>query len=198
MARPYDPVTHRANNAMTGSNPGGDTAVTRMVAGDMDAVAELYDAHASRVFALARRILGNDSDAEDVLQDVFAQAWQTADRYDRDRASVAGWLLMITRTRAIDRIRARRARPDLDGPALPEHIVTVDMPAPERIVAAEDAGRVRDALLALPEVQRTALELAYFDGLTQSEIAAKLSEPLGTVKTRIRTALATLRARLRT
>lgn len=183
---------------MTGSNPGGDTAVTRMVAGDMDAVAELYDAHAPRVFALARRILGNDSDAEDVLQDVFAQAWQTADRYDRDRASVAGWLLMITRTRAIDRIRARRARPDLDGPALPEHIVTVDMPAPERIVAAEDAGRVRDALLALPEVQRTALELAYFDGLTQSEIAAKLSEPLGTVKTRIRTALATLRARLRT
>jgi RNA polymerase sigma-70 factor (ECF subfamily) len=164
----------------------------------MDAAAELYEAHAPKVYALARRILGDDSEAEDVLQEVFAQAWQTAGRYDRDRASVAGWLLMITRARAIDRIRAKRARPDTEGRALPDQILAPELPAPERLVAAEDAGRVREALQALPDAQRTAVELAYFEGLTQSEIAAKLSEPLGTVKTRIRTALTTLRARLRT
>jgi RNA polymerase sigma-70 factor (ECF subfamily) len=181
-----------------GLTPGGRAAVARLAAGDMDAAAELYEAHASKVYALARRILGDDTEAEDVLQEVFAQAWQTADRYDHDRASVAGWLLMMTRTRAIDRIRARRARPDIGGRVLPDHIQATETTASDRLVAAEDAGRVRDALLELPDPQRTALELAYYEGLTQSEIAARLAEPLGTVKTRIRTALTTLRARLRT
>lgn len=183
---------------MAGSTPGGRDAVIRMAAGDVDAAAELFEAHGPKVYALARRILGDASEAQDVVQEVFSQAWQTADRYDHDRASVAGWLLMITRTRAIDRIRAKRSRPDRGGYAMPDHLRTTDMPPSERIVAAEEATRVRDALLALPDAQRTALELAYFEGLTQSEIAAKLAEPLGTVKTRIRTALTALRLRLRT
>jgi RNA polymerase sigma-70 factor (ECF subfamily) len=111
---------------------------------------------------------------------------------------VIGWLLTITRTRAIDKIRARQARPDLDPAALPDALPASGALPPDLLVAAEQAGRIRQALLALPATQRTALELAYFEGLTQSEIAARLSEPLGTIKTRIRTALSTLRARLRT
>jgi RNA polymerase sigma-70 factor (ECF subfamily) len=172
--------------------------VQRGSAGEMDAAAELYDRYAAQVYALARRIVRNDGDAQDVVQEVFSQAWRTAERYESSRGSVIGWLLMITRTRAIDKIRARQARPDLDPAELPDALPAGGALPPDLLVAAEQAGRVRQALLALPETQRTALELAYYEGLTQSEIAARLSEPLGTIKTRIRTALSTLRARLRT
>lgn len=164
----------------------------------MDAAAELYDLYAPQVYALARRIVRNDGDAEDVVQEVFSQAWRTAHRYDSGRGSVIGWLLMITRTRAIDKIRARHARPDTGGEVHPDALAAVHPPQPDVLVAAEQASRVREALLALPAPQRTALELAYYEGLTQSEIAERLSEPLGTIKTRMRTALSTLRARLRT
>ena len=172
--------------------------VGRVAAGEMDAAAELYDRFAPQVYALARRIVRNDGDAEDVVQEVFSQAWRTADKYQSSRGSVIGWLLMITRTRAIDKIRARQARPDSDGGVLPDALASAELPPSEALVAAEEASRVREALLALPGPQRTALELAYYEGLTQSEIAARLSEPLGTIKTRIRTALSTLRTRLRT
>ena len=181
----------------TGDVPGNDL-VTRLAARDMDAAAELYDRHAAQIYALARRIVRNDGDAEDVVQEVFSQAWRTADRYESRRGSVLGWLLMMTRTRAIDKIRAKHSRPDVDGVALPDSIQAIDVPAPDRLVAAEEAGRVRDALLSLPDPQRTALELAYYEGLTQSEIADRLAEPLGTIKTRMRTALSVLRTRLRT
>lgn len=172
--------------------------VGRVAAGEMDAAAELYDRFAPQVYALARRIVRNDGDAEDVVQEVFSQAWRTADKYESSRGSVIGWLLMITRTRAIDKIRARQARPDSDGEVLPDALASAELPPSEALVAAEEASRVREALLALPGPQRTALELAYYEGLTQSEIAARLSEPLGTIKTRMRTALSTLRTRLRT
>jgi RNA polymerase sigma-70 factor (ECF subfamily) len=171
--------------------------VARLAAGDMDAAAELYDRHAALVYALARRILRNDSDAEDVVQEVFAQAWRTAARFDSSRGSVIGWLLIMTRTRALDKVRARHARPDSEASALPDTLRAADPPVADAMIAAEHARIVRDALNALPPPQRTALELAYYEGLTQSEIAARLSEPLGTVKTRMRTALATLRERLR-
>ena len=161
---------------------------------DMEAAAELYDRYAAQVYALARRIVRNDTDAEDVVQEVFSQAWRTAARYDRARGSVVGWLLMITRTRAIDKIRAREARPDTTHVIAPDTLAAVAVP--DALEAAEQAAVVREALLSLPASQRTALELAYYEGLTQAEIAARLSEPLGTIKTRIRTALLSLRARL--
>jgi RNA polymerase sigma-70 factor, ECF subfamily len=160
----------------------------------VEAAAELYDRYAGQVFALARRIVGNETDAEDVVQEVFSQAWRSAARYDRARGSVIGWLLMITRTRAIDKIRARRARPDTFD-AVPPDMLPASQ-APDEIEVAEQAAVVRAALLSLPDAQRTALELAYYEGLTQAEIAARLSEPLGTIKTRIRTGLMSLRARL--
>ena len=179
------------------AGPDESRLITRLAGGDAAAAAELYDRYAGQVLALARRILRNDSDAEEVVQDVFSQVWRTAGRYQSARGTLTAWLLVITRTRAIDRLRARQARPETAPDAFPEELAAGGPSMPERLLSAEEAARVRDALVALPEAQRTALELAYYEGLTQSEIAARLSEPLGTVKTRIRTALATLRQRLR-
>ena len=170
--------------------------VRRLAKGDRDAVAELYDRHASRVLGLAYRIVRNSPDAEDVVQDVFSQAWRTAPSYQSSRGTVAGWLLMMARTRAIDRLRSRQARGDAatsDLDTLPADAVS----PPDQLIASQQAAHVREALLALPSEQKTALELAYFEGLTQSEIARRLQTPLGTVKTRIRSALASLRRSMR-
>ena len=164
----------------------------------MDAAAELYDRHAAQLYALARRILRNDADAEDVVQEVFSQAWRNAARYDVRRGTVLGWLLMMTRSRSIDRLRARQARPDTTTAASHEDLAADGPAASDILLAAEQAAYVREVLLTLPPHQRTPLELAYYEGLTQREIAAQLSEPLGTVKTRIRAALITLRTRLGT
>lgn len=171
--------------------------VQRLAAGDRDAVAELYDRHAARIMGLAIRIVRNSSDAEDVVQEVFSQAWRTAPNYQPARGSVAGWLLMMTRSRAIDRLRSRQPRrdaddgPDLDG--LPADVA----PVSEQLIASQQVAHVREAMTALPMEQRTALELAYFEGLTQTEIAERTQTPLGTVKTRIRTALTSLRRSVR-
>jgi RNA polymerase sigma-70 factor (ECF subfamily) len=165
--------------------------MNRLAAGDRDAVSELYDRHAGRVFSLAHRILGNATDAEDIVQDVFSQAWRTAPNYQAERGSAAAWLLVMTRTRAIDRIRSRRGtmQPLEASADLPD----TTRPTSDDLIAREEATLVRSAVSQLPSDQRRALELAYFEGLSQSEIAAHLQTPLGTVKTRIRTALATLR-----
>ena len=171
--------------------------MSRLAAGDMEAVAELYDRYAGQVFALARRILHDAAEAEDVVQDVFSQVWRTAARFESQRGSIAVWLLVIARSRSIDRLRARRARPDATAQAYPESIPDESLPPPEQLLSEEQAVRIRQAMMALPDVQRSALELAFYEGLTHAEIAARLTEPLGTVKTRIRTALLTLRQRLK-
>lgn len=172
-------------------------AVGRLAAGDQHALADLYDRHATAVYSLALRIVTQPSDAEDVVQDVFTQAWRTAAKYDGTRGEVAAWLLVMARTRALDQLRRRRRLP---APGLDEDAAAaIPDPGPsvEYIVATqEQVAEARVALDALPAEQRTALELAYYEGLTHVEIAERTSSPLGTVKTRIRTALSSVRAAL--
>jgi RNA polymerase sigma-70 factor (ECF subfamily) len=171
------------------------TWLERLAAGDGAALAGLYDRHARAVYSIALRIVGDEADAEDVVQDVFAQVWRQASRYDETRGTVEAWLVMMARTRAIDRLRARRARPDSaatladDSSTQPAAL----MDPGDALTAARDAQRIRDALLELPLLQRLVIELAYFEGLTQSQIADRLEQPLGTVKTRIRLGLLKLR-----
>jgi RNA polymerase sigma-70 factor (ECF subfamily) len=174
----------------------GVQLVVRLAAQDMEAAADLYDRYASHVYALARRVVGSDADAEDIVQEVFLQAWRSAAAYDPGRGTVLAWLLVMTRTRGIDRLRARQSRPAGDSTKLPELPVD-DTPALDLLLVAEEGDRVREALQLLPAEQRTPLELAYYEGLTQSAIAQRLAQPLGTVKTRMRTALGFLRERLR-
>jgi RNA polymerase sigma-70 factor (ECF subfamily) len=171
--------------------------VLSVAAGSSDALAALYDRHAETVFALARRVLNRLEDAEEVVQDVFSQVWRDAPKYEPHRATVAGWIVMLARTRAIDRLRARRARPDQAANIDPQNqpdLVSGEKDPEQTTIAGRDAEAVRGALRRLPETQRGLIELAYYEGLTQSEIAARTGLPLGTVKTRIRTAMASLLA----
>jgi len=159
----------------------------RLVGGDQAAMAEMYDRYSGLVNGLALKIVRNVSDAEEVVQEVFLQVWNQAGRYNPDRGQPEAWLCAIVRSRAIDRLRRRNALRE-DG----EPMDTSFQPPPK----IQDAIAVRDALALLSEEQRRALELAYYEGFTQTEIANRLGEPLGTVKTRIRTALIRLRTAL--
>jgi RNA polymerase sigma-70 factor (ECF subfamily) len=179
------------------SRQADQASLERIARGDQAAFAELYDRHARLVYSLALRILQERADAEDVVQEVFAQVWAQAGRYDASRGAVAAWMLMLTRSRAIDRLRARRARPETAAAA--DHAESVvDLAAAQdvELLSAEQVARLQRAVAELPEAQRTALELAYYEGLTHTEVAARLAEPLGTVKTRIRQAVIKLRESL--
>jgi RNA polymerase sigma-70 factor (ECF subfamily) len=168
-----------------------------MARGEGEALAELYDRHAGPIYSLALRILGDTAEAEDVVQEVFTQAWRQASRYSAARGAVGAWLLTLARSRAIDRLRARRARPALANDERAAGKVVDKGPAADaQVLSFEQVSRVRAALEELPVLQRAAIELAYFEGLTHAEIAARLEEPLGTVKTRIRLAMMKLREAL--
>ena len=174
-----------------------EAALARMAHGDHDALAELYDRHARMVYSLALRILQDRADAEDVVQEVFSQAWTQAARYDTSRGAVAAWMLMLARSRSIDRLRTRRARPDTT--AEPHQVLSIadsGVRQDLQLLSAEQVGLLQKALAELPAPQRVALELAYYEGLTHAEIAERLQEPLGTVKTRIRQAVIKLRESL--
>ena len=178
------------------SEPKDEALVRSIAAGDESALARAFDAHGGLVHGLALRMLRNPGDAEEVSQDVFFQLWRTASRFDTGRGNLVGYLVAITRNRAIDRLRARRGRPAAVGVVDP-----ADFPSEaENPAAAAGAGdaRVRAvaALGGLPVEERRVLEMAYFDGLSQSEIADRTSTPLGTVKGRTRNALVRLRALL--
>lgn len=160
---------------------------------DREAFSELYDRCSSLVFTLAMRMLKVRSDAEDLLQEVFVQVWRQASNYSADRGTPEAWIINIARSRAIDKIRSIRRMEKsfvLTGdPARAESNDNVESSA----AASEVRLTMNSALASLPEAQRRVLELAYFDGLSQSEIAARLAEPLGTVKTRMRSGIQRLR-----
>jgi RNA polymerase sigma-70 factor (ECF subfamily) len=165
---------------------------------DRDAFSQLYDRFSSLVFSLAMRMLRARSDAEDLLQEVFVQVWRQAQNYSAERGSPEAWIVNIARSRAIDKIRSiRRMEKSFvltDDPARAESSDNVESSAAE----SETRMAMNSALANLPETQRKVLELAYFDGLTQTEIANRLAEPLGTVKTRMRSGIQRLRDMLRT
>lgn len=172
-------------------------ALERVARRDESGLAELYDRHGRLIYSLALRVLRDQGDAEDVVQEVFAQVWRQAGRYDRARGNVAAWLVMLTRSRAIDRLRRRQARPEAPGIESDALAIADDAPlADDQLLTAVRAEAVRLAMDGLPLLQRIAIELAFYEGLTHVEIAERLEQPLGTVKTRIRQGLLALRSRL--
>jgi RNA polymerase sigma-70 factor (ECF subfamily) len=174
-----------------------DHDLMRAVAqGDETALAAIYDRYRLILFGLILRILHDRQEAEDVLQEAFLQVWRRARDFDESRGRAFTWLVTIARSRALDRLRALGSRARLaDEAAQAPHEDVAD--AAEDAVKSEQGTIVRQALVELPEEQRRTLFLAYFEGLTQTEIAARLGDPLGTVKTRMRSGLIKLRELLR-
>ena len=170
--------------------PSDHRLVREAAAGDRDAFAAFYDRHAPAVFGLLLNLLRIRDDAEDVLQEVFLQAWREANRYDACRASPAGWLVMLARSRALDHLRRRPAA----ASGWKEPVVNQDVA--QTLEQGETQARVRAALDLLPAEQKEALSLAYYGGLTYEQVAARQRVPLGTAKTRIRLAMNRLRVLL--
>ena len=185
-------------------SPSDAGALRRVAGGDAAGLSDLYDRHADAVFSLSLRIVGDETEAGRVVQQVFAYAWQQASRYDPARASVAGWLLETARGASIDRVRAgRRAGDPADAgtPSAPESVATLALPSPagpqgDDGCTPAQAGRLRAALAELPALQRLAIELAFFEGLTSAEIAAELEQTEGTINDRLLTGLKSLRSAL--
>src|SRR5215467_4299122 len=162
--------------------------IARLRAGDGNAMADLYDRYSGIVYGVALRVLGDTTAAEDVLQEVFLQLWRRPQAFDAERGRLAPWLAVIARNRAIDVVRKRPLQEDIDALPISSGVDLEDSSA--RRLAVE---KVRGVLTSLPQEQRKALEMAFFEGMTHTEIARKTGEPLGTVKTRIRSALLALR-----
>jgi RNA polymerase sigma-70 factor (ECF subfamily) len=177
--------------AESGDNP--VRLIHQIANGNREAFGRFYDRYAPLAFTFAVRILRNRSAAEDLLQEAFFQVWNQAANYSQDRGSPEAWLITMTRSRAIDKLRSKRRRDKsfvpMEGPTGKEYDGRVESGA----TASDSKIMVNSALAQLSDNQRQVLELAYFDGLTQSEIADRLKEPLGTVKTRMRAALEKLR-----
>ncbi len=162
--------------------------VARLRAGDQSAMADLYDRYSGVVYGVALRVLANTTAAEDVVQEVFLQLWRNPQAFDADRGRLAPWLAVIARNRAIDLLRKRPLEDDINEMPISTG-VNLEDESSQRLAVE----KVRGVLGQLPQDQRKALEMAFFEGMTHTEIAGKTGEPLGTVKTRIRTGLLALR-----
>jgi len=176
--------------------------VRRMAAGDEAALGELHDRYSTLLHSVVLRIVGDADDAEEVLEETFWQAWRQASRYEPGRGGISTWLVMIARSRAVDRLRSRRRVREERWDELPEPAeigINPDITAPTPLddAHAEEVRRVVAAAVAkLPPEQRQTVEMAYFGGMSQTEIAEATGQPLGTVKTRARLALQKLREAL--
>lgn len=182
--------------AATSVDEADRAVLARIANGDLDALEELYDRYKTMAYSIAYRITNDVTLAEDVVQDAFLGAWRNAARYLEGRGSVKTWLLSIVHHRAIDAIRRRRPTTQLPER---EEVPPASLTLPDvwaEVSAGLDAEAVRGALAVLSDVQREAIELAYFGGLTQQEIAARTATPLGTVKSRMRLGLLAMRRSL--
>ncbi len=180
--------------------PPDSELVAAMAAGEVGALEQLYDRYSALVFSVAVRVLADRQLAEDVVQEVFLRVWRRPSAYDPGRGRFISWLMSVTRNRAIDEQRRRSRR--MRSEERDEHPAR-DVPSGDRlddpqaaVLFAEERRAVREALTRLPPEQRHAIELAYFGGLTQVEIAERTGDPLGTVKTRIRLGMRKLRVSL--
>jgi RNA polymerase sigma-70 factor, ECF subfamily len=162
--------------------------ISAIRSGDENAMAQLYDRYSPIVYSVALRVLGDTAAAEDVLQEVFMQLWRNPGLFDSTRGNLAAWLAVITRNRSIDALRKRRPESDIA-----DVLVSVEPDLAGEAERARAMEKVRGALAKMLPAQRAALEMAYFEGLTHTEIATRTGEPLGTIKTRIRAGLLTLR-----
>jgi RNA polymerase sigma-70 factor (ECF subfamily) len=163
----------------------------RIQSGDTRALAELYDRYTPLLFPVCHRILRSTADAEDALQNAWLQVWRRSTTYDPRRGTVAAWLLTVARSRSLDRYRSMASRRQAESRVDTEPMLPID--PGEGVVQGELGGRVREALASLQPQQRQVIEIAYFQGLSQSEIAEKMNTPLGTVKSWTRQALMRLR-----
>lgn len=172
--------------------------MARVATGDGDALSDLYDRYAGVLLAVIRRIVGAAGDAEEVLQEVFIQAWNQAERFDPTRSSVSNWLSLIARSRSIDRLRKVKVKDRTALAAFVENPRSDTSPEGVRnVLMWERRKRLRAVLAELPADQRLVIELAFFQGMTQSEISESEGVPLGTVKTRTLLAMKKLRVALR-
>lgn len=165
--------------------------IARIYTGDEGAMAMLYDRYSPVVYAVALRVLSDRNTAEDILQDVFVQLWRNPQSFNASRGSLATWLAVIARNRAIDQLR--RKHPEVE---LSETLILVDPDLENTAERKQAIEKVRAVLASMPAEQRSALEMAFFEGLTHVEIAGKTGQPLGTVKTRIRSGLLAVRKAL--
>ncbi len=179
--------------------PASDAAlVERVISGDEAALSTIYDRYSAMLFGVILRILRDKQMAEEVLQDLFLQLWRSAAQFDSTRGSLAAWLMVSGRNRAISRLRGRASREILEEEeGLYADTFVSAHNIEEEVSRTELRRRLTEALHQLPEEQRQAVELAYFEGLTQTEIASRTGSPLGTVKTRVRTAMQSLKLILR-
>jgi RNA polymerase sigma-70 factor (ECF subfamily) len=182
-------ISERSKN--DGSGPSDDLLLESVRGKNQRAMADVFDRYGGMVYSVALRLLKDKEQAEDVMQDVFFQLWMKPDAFVQGRGSLGAWLMVVTRNRAIDKIRRRKANESPDDVVLLSRTNLAS--EAERNVLME---RVRDVLENLPPEQQKTLELAYFEGLSHSEIAEQTGDPLGTVKTRIRLALMSLRKAL--
>lgn len=204
LARVHPDLSITASSTShTTAVPTDRTLVEAVARGREDALASLYDRYAQTLYAVAIRTLGERADAEETVLEAFSQVWQEADRFDPARGSVAAWLTMIARSRALDRLRSRARRERVTADAAAGEVTgTPAMGTPhdepdDAVEGEERRTQVARALRTLPPEQREPIELAFYEGLSHSEIAARLEAPLGTVKTRIRAGMQKLREALR-
>jgi RNA polymerase sigma-70 factor (ECF subfamily) len=161
--------------------------------GNTDALSSLYDESSHLVYGIALRVLGNQADAEEVTTDVYSQVWRSAANFQEGRGSASGWLVMLARSRAIDRIRSQKRRKKEDPISSAINVESRDESPEQTSSRAQERERIAAAMQSLSPEQRELIVLAFYSGFTQSELAEKLRQPLGTVKTRIRLAMMKLR-----
>lgn len=172
------------------------SCLQRISGGDHDALALLYDVSGALLYPLLLRILGQAAEAEEVLLDVYTEVWRKAGSFDPARGSATSWLITLARSRAIDRLRSRAADRRREAPLATAHVAPAGASPEQHAMAGERRRLILDALARLADGQREAIELAFYEGLTHSEIAERLGQPLGTIKTRIRAGMTRLRALL--